>query len=97
MSSLNWELSYRYGFLQNPELLTEKENPSLYELWGLSSSERKWYHDPLARVEKRGKKWELTTYKTQGFQQTQGTYKTLKEAQAMGIAIVAMEGIKHGD
>ncbi len=95
MSSLNWEHSYRYSFAYNPEAINEKENPSVYELWGLPYHERQWYHDPLARIEKRGKKWDLTTYNTQGFQQTRGTYKPLKEAKAMGIAFIAMEGIKH--
>ena len=95
MSSLNWEHSYRYSFAYNPEAINKKENPSLYELWGLSSSERKWYHDPLARIEKRGKKWELATMNSHAFHQVRGVYKTLKEAQAMGIALVTMEGIKH--
>ncbi len=92
MSSLNWEVTYRYSY-RRPE--DDDDNPSLYELWGCPMSERKWYYDALARIEKQGKKWELTTYNTQGFQQTRGTYKTLKEAKAMGIAFIAMEGIKH--
>jgi hypothetical protein len=93
MSSLNWEHGWRYESLSTRE--QSDDNPVHYQLWGLPPSERKWFHDPLASIEKQGKKWELTTWTSSGFQQVRGTYKTLKEATAMGIALVTMEGIKH--
>lgn len=88
MSSLNWERSYRYvGYLSEP--------PVRYELWGLYYPMRLWFHEPLACVEKfNSRTWELTVRSNNG-KYTKHFYKTLKEAQAMGIAIVAMEGIKH--
>ena len=89
MSSLNWEMGYLYGSPNRHDDLFQ------YQLWGLPPADRTWYHDPLAYIEKQGRKWELTTYNTDGFQQVRGTYKTLKEAKAMGIALVTMEGIKH--
>lgn len=91
MSCLNWEQGYisvHYG---------NGNNSTLYELWGLPYPARQWYHDPLAKIEKFNKRWwELTVYRSHSSgEHTKHYYKTLKEAKAMGIAIVAVEGIKH--
>ena len=93
MSSLEWEMGYRYIALAAREKYAD--NSTIYQLWGLPSTKREWHHDPLAFIEKIDKKWRLTIYNEQGFQQERGAYKTLKEAKAMGIALVTMEGIKH--
>ena len=82
MSSLEW-IETPHSSYSKPAVIT-----LYWELWAAGVDKTAWYNLPCATIQKkRDKLWELTTsdpYNTY-------LYKTLKEAKAMGIALVRMD------
>jgi hypothetical protein len=85
MSSLEWTTAVymqQYG--------SHREPCHYYELWRVGEDRTAWYNMPCASIRKvKERHWEITFPDS-----TEGRilyFKTLKEAKAMGIALVRMD------
>lgn len=87
MSSLNWVEAFfsRHGGDAVPELY--------YELWVAGQDRTAWYNLPVAYIYRKGKRlYELEiTDNADIADDRRRQYRTLKEAKAMGIALVRMD------
>ena len=59
-----------------------------WELWASNEDQTAWYNIPKAQIRKVDKVWELVL--TDAIHEARH-YRTLKEAKAMGIALVRMD------
>ena len=85
MSSLEWTTNVYVTSYQAGRVPT-----TYHELWRVGEDRTAWYNMPAASVCKiRDRVWELT-FPDNGDGTTR-QYKTLKEAKAMGIALVRMD------
>jgi hypothetical protein len=58
-----------------------------WELWAAGEDKQAWYNLPKAQIRKVGRVWELMLDRSSDVWH----YRTLKEAKAMGIALVRMD------
>jgi hypothetical protein len=81
MSSLNWVETPHSSYKQ-PTVIT-----LYWELWAAGEDQQAWYNLPKAQIRKVDKVWELVLSGSNEVRH----YRTLKEAKAMGIALVRMD------
>jgi hypothetical protein len=84
MSSLEW-IEAPHTSYTKPAVVT-----MYWELWDKGTDRTAWYNLPAASVRKvKDRQWELSM--PDDLQYGVRYYKTLKEAKAMGIALVRMD------
>lgn len=82
MSSLEW-IETPHSSYSKPAVIT-----LYWELWAAGEDQQAWYNLPKAQIRKVDKVWELVLL--DALHEVRH-YRTLKEAKAMGIALVRMD------